>query len=253
MRLEVLVSAVNIGKKDLKAMNTSSDVIVVNQCQKNSSEVWENFKIFSYNERGTARSRNRGLSKCTGDIVLLCDDDVVYDGEYEKNILAEFKKHPEADIIVFNTKSPNRKTKDNKNWHRIRFYNVQRYASTRVAFRRRKLADIKFNEMFGPGAKYEHGEDTIFLVDALKAGKKLYASPINIATVSHSKSSWFHGYNKKYFFDKGALFTEINCGFRYFLILQYLVRHREVWGKMGFIESYKTMKNGAKDYKGTLK
>ena len=48
------------------------------------------------------------------DIILLCDDDVIYNDNYEKIVISEFKKHPDADLITFNLNSPNRWIKKNK-------------------------------------------------------------------------------------------------------------------------------------------
>ena len=49
------------------------------------------------------------------------------------------------------------------------------------------------------------GEDTLFLKELIEKGLKLYKSPIRIASVDMSDSTWFKGYNEKYFKDKGAL------------------------------------------------
>ena len=96
--------------------------------------------------------------------------------------------------------------------------------------------------MFGPNAIYKSGgDDTLFIVDCLKKGLKLYSSPIVLGNICSDTSTWFKGYNKKYFFDKGALFTAISNNFRYFLIIQYLLRHKEVLKDIGFKEAYKIM------------
>ena len=60
--------------------------------------------------------------------------------------------------------------------------------------------------MFGPGGIYSHGEDTLFIVDSLKKGLKVYGVNVLIGSASNSSSTWFNGYDEKYFFDKGALF-----------------------------------------------
>ena len=52
---------------------------------------------------------------------------------------------------------------------------------------------------------YSCGEDTLFLKELIEKGLKLYKSPIRIASVDMSDSTWFKGYNEKYFKDKGAL------------------------------------------------
>ena len=95
---------------------------------------------------------------------------------------------------------------------------------------------------------YSSGEDTLFLSDALKNHLKIYLSCKYIGTVNHNKSLWFNGYNEKYFFDKGALYTAINVRFRKLLFLQHLIRHREELKEIKFFKAYKIMKDGSNDY-----
>ena len=248
MKLEVLLSVMDLDKKNLSKMNITTLCTIINQTKKEDYEKYKNFKIYSYKEKGLANSRNRGLEHIEEDIIILCDDDVVYNKNYDKIIIDEFKKNKKADIIIFNIDSPNRKIKNNKKNKRLHFYNILRYSSQRIAFRRKSINNIKFNNLFGAGAKYTSGEDTLFLVEALKRNLKIYASVKNIGIVNHEKSTWFNGYNKKYFYDKGALFTAINKKIRHFLILQYLIRHKEVLKNTKFIEAYKYMIEGSKDY-----
>ena len=64
MKLEVLLSVMNLNKKDLDKMNITSKCTVINQCGKNKQEKYKNFNIYSYDEIGTSNSRNRGLHSC---------------------------------------------------------------------------------------------------------------------------------------------------------------------------------------------
>ena len=252
---EVLLSVLKLSKKDLLKMNITSPCTVINQCGKDGYEEYHNFHIYSYDELGVSNSRNRGLEHVHSDIIALCDDDVVYCDDYQRMILEEFKKYPDADIIVFNIDSPYRPTKMNKKSKRLHIFNILKYASSRIVFKRESIQQnaISFRCEFGPGSKYTCGEDTLFLVDSLNKGLKIYSSTINIGTVNHIHSNWFHGYDEKYFFDKGALFTAISYPFRYFLFLQYLIRHREILDKISFWKAYKIMKEGSKDYLDYIK
>ena len=77
-----------------------------------------------------------------------------------------------------------------------------------------------------------------------------------IGTVNHAESTWFKGYNEKYFFDKGALFCAISKPLRKLLYLQYLLRYKNTYKELGFIKAYKCMEKGSKEYmklKGTDK
>ena len=248
MKLEVLLSVMNLNKKDLDKMNITSKCTVINQCDKESFEKYKNFYIYSYNERGLSNSRNRGLEHISEDIIILCDDDVVYDKSYEKIILEEFKNNEKADVIIFNIENPYRKKRINKKKKRLHIYNSLNYGSVNIAFKRKKIGNIRFNTYFGTGSKYTSGEDTLFLVSLLKNKLKIYSSELFIGKITDGNSSWFKGYNEKYFFDKGALFTAISYRFRHILMLQYLFRHKNVLTNYKLKEAYKIMKKGSKDY-----
>ena len=170
MDLQVLLSVMNLKKEDLNKMNITSKCVVINQCDESGYERYNNFDIYSSTERGAANSRNMGIEHITEDIILLCDDDVVYDDGYEQKVIGEFEKNNDADFIVFNLNSPNRALKQNTKNKRLHFYNILKYASPRIAFRKDSIErnKINFNNLFGPGAKYTSGEDTLFLVSALK-------------------------------------------------------------------------------------
>lgn len=248
MRLEVLLSTMNLNKKDLNKMNITSKCTVINQTNKEGYTKYKNFDIYSYNEKGLSRSRNRGLEKVTGDIIILCDDDVVYNKDYEKNIINEFMNNPKADVIFFNIDNPFRMKKINKKNKRLHFYNSLKYGSVNIAFKRKCIKNIRFNELFGAGSKYSNGEDSLFIKDLIKNKYKLYSSNKYIAKISDSNSTWFNGFDEKYFFDKGALFTALNYRFRKLLMLQYLLRHKYVLTDYKINDAYKIMKKGSIDY-----
>lgn len=251
MKLEVMLSVMNLKKEDLDKMNITSKCTVINQCEKESFEKYKNFNIYSYNELGNSNSRNRGLEHITEDIILLCDDDVVYSEDYEENIINDFKKNQKADVIIFNMYSPNRKKRVIKRRKRLHIYNSLNYASYNIAFRKNAVIEkqIKFNTLFGPNAKYNNGTDTLFIVDMLKNKLKIYSSPVYIGTAYNKDSTWFKGYNEKFFYNKGALFTAINKKLRKPLILQYLLRHRkEILNDIIFFKAFNLMLNGSRDY-----
>ena len=249
MKLEVLLSVMNLKKEDLDKMNITSTCTVINQCEKEDFEEYKNFKIYSYKERGISNSRNRALEKAKAEILLLCDDDVIYNKDYEKNIIEEFKNNSKADIIIFNMENPYRNKRKIKKNKRLHIYNSLNFASYNIAFRRESINNIKFNTNFGPNAIYKSGgDDTLFIVDCLKNKLKIYSCNKNIGRICSGDSTWFKGYNEKYFFDKGALYTAINRQFRFLLISQHLFRHKEMLDEMKFNDALKAMLKGSNDY-----
>lgn len=248
MKLEVLLSVMNLNKRDLEKMNIKSDCIVINQCGYSDYEEYENFKIYSYNEKGLSKSRNRALEISNGDILLLCDDDVIYNNEYETIVKNEFLKNKNADIIVFNIESPNRKIKQSKRRKKVQFYNCLRYGSYRIALKKASVLGMKFNEEFGSGSKYCSGEEGLFLLECLKKKLNIYASSQFIGRVEQNKSLWFKGYTPKYFFDRGALYCAINKHFYFLIGLYCLLKNRITYKEIGFFKALKYIINGKKAY-----
>lgn len=217
MRLQVLVAAVNADARGLaKKMNLQTDALIVNQCDRYAYEEFENqghrVRCFSMTERGVGLNRNTALMRSDGDVCLFGDEDIVYASGYAEAITEEFERHPEADLILFNVKvCEERRTYWNETFGRVRGFNSGRYPAYSIAARRDRLIqkNICFHLCFGGGAKYSNGEDSLFLRDAIKAGLRTYKSPVLIGEEIPRPSTWFHGYNDKFFYDRGVLYGEL--------------------------------------------
>lgn len=257
--LQVLLSTMN--QKDykfLEKMNINSEAIVINQTNEIKLEEYffkENkIKIFSFNEKGVGLSRNNALMRSTSKISLFADDDVEYIDNYKQIILNEFNNNPKADIIIFNVISKNNDRPEYiiKKKHRLNYCNCMRYGTFRIAIRTEKIKEnnLYFSLLFGGGAKYSCGEDTLFLIEALKKGLKLYATTEKIGYVNHDLSTWFKGYNQKYFYDKGILFYFISKRFAKILCLQFCIRKRKLFkNSIKLKEAYKIMIEGIESLK----
>lgn len=260
MNLEFLISTMNRQNLDFfKDMNISSKSIIINQC-KNKAElnqihsVNDKYKCLSFNEKGISNSRNRAIENSTGDICVLCDDDVIYCNDAESVILESYKNNPNADIIVFQLQNYNGKLyKRYKNKKmNINAINSMRVSSVEITFRRDSIINnnIKFNSNFGAGTKYYCGEENIFLNDCIKKGLKIIYIPTVIATLQESDSSWFEGYNEQYFISKGAVFYKLYKKLYFIFILQFAIRKNKLFKKKyTIIDAIRIMNNGAKEIK----
>lgn len=258
MELEVLISTMQ--RQDfniVKEMNISSSAIIVNQCNEFKKEeiCYRGNKItmYSFDERGIGLSRNNALMRARGDICIFADDDVIYVDGYKKIILDTFEQNPDADIIMFNVESLNQDRptcKINKN-HRVRLINSLKYGAVNIAFRRESVikANISFSLLFGGGAKYSAGEDSLFICECLKKSLKIYASTNKIADVKQEDSTWFKGYNNKYFIDKGVFFRALSRRWSKLLILQLAIRKYPIYRhSIGIIDILKLMYRGEKSF-----
>ena len=262
-KLQVLVASMH--QKDFskaKSMNLSSDAIIANQSDHYAFEEinypFGTVKMITTAQRGVGKNRNIALDMADGDIILLADDDIKYVDSYAALILGEFEKLPEADVIVFNIMTHGESTdrRHNTETRRVRLYNALNYGAVRMAVRREKLerAGIHFNLNFGGGTLYSAGEDTIFMYEMMKKGLKVFTSPIVIAEVDQTSSTWFKGYNNKYFYDKGALFRHIFGKLAYIFAMQDFIRHRDEYRKSKLPEkkAFAEIWQGIKGYKFSI-
>lgn len=234
MTLELLISALNAKPELLiSKMKIASDAILINQCDVcGYEEITGSFgkvTVYSGTDRGIGVSRNLALSKATADILLFSDDDIVYNPSYRNDIINEFAKHPEADGIFFNVDvDKSRKTYEIDNFGPVTFRNSGRFPAYSLAVKREKVQGVvSFSTLFGGGAKYSCGEDSLFIVDCLKADLKLYESPIWIGKEVVRPSTWFNGYNEKLFFDRGVLYHFLYNRAAFPLACRFILKHKK--------------------------
>lgn len=258
MTLQLLVAAVNKEALELaQEMQLDSDAIIVSQCDHYSYEELQykghEVRYFAMAERGVGLSRNTSLLRADADIILFADEDIVYTEGYQEAVLQEFAKHPEADMLLFNVNAvPGRETYHTDSFGRVRWYNCGRYPTYSFAVKREKIHknNITFSLLFGGGAKYSNGEDSLFIRDCLKNGLKVYKVPVTIGAEKERPSTWFQGYNEKFFFDRGVLYSHLYGAFNRAMGLRFLLAHKEELCKeIPLKEAYKIMARGMKEGK----
>ena len=215
-RIELLVSTMNNEPEFLKNLNIKTDVVVVNQCDDNSIEELEinGYHITWINSttRGLSKSRNIAIEHSKAEFVVLTDDDMEYRSDYANTIVKAFEKYNVADVLAFQVKGIERKFKDYSNKaRRVSFIGSMKISSVELAFRRKSIVQnkIKFNENFGTGTAVKMGEENIFLFQCLKNKLKIQYVPYIIADLHMEESTWFHGFDKKYFYDRGVVNYEM--------------------------------------------
>jgi glycosyltransferase involved in cell wall biosynthesis len=259
MKLQVLVSAVNEDVATLaERMNLESDAIIINQTDHVGYMEYTNngktIQCYDFNEKGVGLSRNNALMRATGDIVLFSDEDIVYEKGYEKKVLEAFEEHPEADFLLFNLKvGEERATYYTKRYHRVHIWNAGRYPTYSFAIKRDKLhaSHIAFSLLFGGGARYSNGEDSLFLKDCLKYGLKVYTVPVEIGMEKERDSTWFKGYTDKFFIDRGVLYHFLYGKLAYLMAFRFIKAKRKVMcNEIPEKNALALMKKGIESVKG---
>ncbi len=257
--VQVLVACMHQKDDSLyEEMNLQTDAIFANQCDEYSykeyiKENGSRVQLISTADRGVGKNRNKALMNAMGKYLLCSDQDMIYVDGYEKIITDAFKKCPKADIIVFNLEYLNRFTparKESGKFKRIHLWNCMRYGTARVAMRKDAVLKscLSFSTLYGGGAKYSSGEDSLFIRDAFRKGLKMYASPVVIAKVKQEQSTWFNGYTDKLFIDKGILIANAFPVMKNILVYYFAYGMRNVSEQYGFLKILKLMKQGIKEF-----
>lgn len=259
---EFQILCVTMNQKDfskLKEMNVHSDIVYANQCDRTAFEEIEfqghTAKMISTETRGVGINRNLVLTYAEGDVCLLADDDVCYNDDAEEKILAEFKNHPDADVIIFHFESndPHRKPpkyNETKKWPK---FATTPWGAVRIAFRLNSVrkANVWFTTLFGGGCLFPSGEDSMWIKGLRKAGLTFYVSKETIGKVSYETSTWFTGYDDKYFYGVGACFTAINPRTTFFKYM-YMALRTKGKGKLSISDKFFWMNQGKKGYEEML-
>lgn len=282
LKVQVLVSAVKQDARELaEKMNIETDAVIVNQCdafdyqeftvplhqkapkKAEASQTDDEagadreavgnlgkIRSFSMKERGVGLSRNTALMHADVDagICLFSDEDVVLEKGYAKKVREAYERYPDADMILFNVKvAPARRTYWNERDKRIHWYNYGRYPAYSISGRTEKLrcANVFFSLLFGGGAKYSNGEDSLFLRDCLRAGLKIYAVTDCIGEEAERESTWFHGFTEKFFTDRGVLYYYLYGKLANVFALRFLFKNKsEMCKDIPLSKAYRLMKEG---------
>lgn len=145
---------------------------IVNELLKNYNFQYKHIEI---NKRGLSLARNIGLKHAQGEILTFTDDDCWYKEDAIEYIHKVFED-PHRQIVCFQHKDPIKDMfpkkypeQEKKNISKRR---ILQQASIDIFVHTKRVPDYKlgFDETFGLGAKYNSGEENIFLMDLRNKG-----------------------------------------------------------------------------------
>lgn len=254
MNIKILMSTMNkqnIEELKLKEKNISN-CIIINQIKEPMEKLEKNDAIlYSYNEKGLAKSRNRLLEKVETDVDvgIITDDDVIFVKNYRNIVQKAYEEMKEADIIIF--KSLDEDGKDRRKYplqnKKLTKKEILQVCSIEITFKISKIKDkVWFDEKFGLGSKYKSGEENIFLQDCYNKGVKIYF--YNEAINAHPKESTGTIWKEEDIYEKGALFKRLYPKICFLMVLPIAVLKNNIC-KTSVLNTTKLLLKGMRDYK----
>jgi glycosyltransferase involved in cell wall biosynthesis len=191
--IEILISTMNRDSLDfLVPMFPYShfynfSILIINQTEngKELTSGYSNVRVINSFEKGLAKSRNLALKNAVGKILVIADDDVVYQAEFIEKIIDAYHKFPDAAVINFSVINANENLikryppgfKDHLN-----IFDILNVSSIEMTLNKKIVDESKtrFDENFGLGAAFETGEEAVFLSDLKAKYKQLVFAPQTI-------------------------------------------------------------------------
>ena len=236
MELQILVATMHQTDESLLArMALPCAAVVVNQCDRDGRHVIPrpqgDVLWIDTPERGLSNSRNLALANATAELCLLADDDEIFNEGTAQTVVEAFAQRPNRQILSFQVVGIERPLKryapreQRRSWLAL-----NRCSSVEIAFRREAVqrAGVHFHPDFGSGARYAMGEENLFLWQCLARGLTLGYVPRAIGRIHLGQSTWFTGYDERYFFNKGANFAAMSRFWSPLLSAQYALRKRRL-------------------------
>jgi glycosyltransferase involved in cell wall biosynthesis len=214
-----------------------------------------NVDVYYFNDKGVSKNRNRLFDLSSARFVTFCDDDMSFTNGYERKICQAFLRYKKADVIRFNclSNNPKRPIRQVKKEGRVGFSELKTFGVWCEIFRSDFLREnnIRFDEKVGPGSLIISGEDVIFNHLVSRSSRFIYQAKSCIALVNQTNSTWFKGYDERYFMATGYVYSSIfGINARLFFALHRLKHKSEYRGisraimKKGFSKGlllFKTM------------
>lgn len=167
----------------------------------------EDVRICRFDGHGQSANRNNSMACCRADLVLIADDDVAYDADALKQLMALYAAHPEMDVCAVKVDRPG-----DFAWpeRMIRFgsrypkgYAVGAYE---ISFRRSRIGDLCFHPEFGINAPLiQCGEDSLFLHTAILRGLSCWFAPIQVGVHPHETTGSRQNMSAGVLIGQGAL------------------------------------------------
>ncbi len=253
---EILIATMNQTNLDfLAAMfpyNHFSEysILIINQSLDTTlSSIYPSVRIINSTSVGLSKSRNLALKNANGKIVLIADDDVVFQKDFVSKIIAAYNKCENATAINFaavigNGSSLKKYPAYSK--MKLNTFDIFNVSSIEMTINKERLdsVGVLFDENFGLGGKFEMGEEAIFLFDLKRKNQPIFFE--NEIIVQHKQSTT--STNKKEvekYYIQGALLTRgLKKNYLFWLIVKLFFDLKQ--NKLGFNTLFQVLRSAKK-------
>lgn len=196
----------------------------------------DDVRVVALESIGLSNSRNAGLEMATGDFLLFADDDQVLDLDGICKLARVLENDPGLAIVLGWRREHMQDRGRSTHEYRITVLNSGRVCAPEFMVRMAavRAAGVRFDPDFGLGAKFEIGEDYIFVADLLRSG--LSGRSVPVATGSHPAASTGDVWDKPdILLARQAVLKRVFGVWTWPVRLAYTVRHRRRLGSLSRI------------------
>lgn len=257
--IEILISTMNQTSLDFLLSIfpfkhfSSYNILIINQFENTTlSSGFLTVRVINSTERGLSKSRNLALENANGKILMMTDDDVIFQNNFIEKVVAAYNKFENATVINFcaiKEKGASLKKYPVNSKQELNAFEVFNISSIEMTINKEKLnsAGVRFDENFGLGSSFEMGEEAVFLFD-LKYKEQQIAFEKQIIVkheglTSSNKIDVLH----KYYIYGAVLKRTLRTNFVFWLMLKLFFDLRQKKLKMSsFLHAVNYAKKGQK-------
>jgi hypothetical protein len=241
--IQILIATMNRTDFDfLKAMFVFSDfsmfnLLIINQTSsdKQLKSDFENVKVINSLDKGLSKSRNLAIENANQPLLILTDDDVVFQPGFELHVLKAFNTDDSHDGFRFeflNGKGNYAKKYPKHFEEKLSQLEILNTSSVELVLKRESIqrVSLKFDENFGLGTNFSMGEEAIFVSDAIKKGLKIGFVPEVLVVHSHLSTGHKTTVSMQYFIHSAVFFRIYGKMYLFWIALKLFfdLKHRKV-------------------------
>lgn len=175
--IEILISTMNQTNLDflfqifpLKHFS-NYNILIINQSKTTTlSSKFPSVRVINSFDIGLSKSRNLAIDNSIGKILVIADDDIIYQNDFAKIIIEAHNKFNKSTIVNFCAIKENGaclKKYPTVSKLQLNTPEILNISSIEMTINKEKLdlTGIRFDENFGLGSGFEMGEEAVFLFD----------------------------------------------------------------------------------------